>query len=92
MISFLEMHGNDTLDGGDGNDYLNGGAGDDTMSGGSGDDTYIVDSTSDSVTETISGVSGGTDKIYSSATFITPDNVENLNLTGSSNIDATGNI
>ena len=56
--------------------------------GGAGDDTYIVDSSSDSITE---NESEGTDKIYSSATFITPDNVENLNLTGSSNIDATGN-
>ena len=48
------------------------------MSGGAGDDTYIVDSSSDSITE---NESEGTDKIYSSATFITPDNVENLNLT-----------
>ena len=58
--------GNDTLDGGDGNDYLNGGAGNDSMSGGAGDDRYIVDSSSDSITENLSE---GTDKVYSSATF-----------------------
>ena len=59
------------------------------MSGGDGDDTYVVDSTSDTVTE---NSSGGTDIIYSSVTFTASNNVENLILTGSSNIDAAGNI
>ena len=58
------------------------------MSGGAGDDRYIVDSSSDSITD---NSSEGTDKVFSSATFTISDNVEQLILTGSSNISATGN-
>ena len=58
------------------------------MVGGNGDDTYTVDSTSDVVTESSSE---GTDLIQSSVTFTASANVENLTLTGSSNINATGN-
>ena len=58
------------------------------MSGGSGDDRYIVDSSSDSITENLSE---GTGKVYSSATFTISENIEQLILTGSSNIDGTGN-
>ena len=58
------------------------------MSGGTGNDTYIVDSTSDTVTESLNQ---GTDLVFSSASFTIFENVENLYLTGSSNIDATGN-
>ena len=80
--------GNDTISGGAGDDTLDGGSGNDTLIGGAGDDTYVVDSTSDTVTE---GFSAGTDLIQSSVTFTASNNVENLTLTGSSNIDATGN-
>ena len=58
------------------------------MVGGTGDDTYTVDSISDVVTE---NSSQGTDLIQSSITFTASENVENLTLTGSSNINATGN-
>ena len=58
------------------------------MVGGTGNDTYTVDSTSDVVTE---NSSEGTDLIQSSVTFTASANVENLTLTGSSNINATGN-
>ena len=58
------------------------------MSGGDGDDTYIVDSASDAVTESSSE---GTDLIQSSVTYTASDNVENLTLTGTGDIDATGN-
>ena len=58
------------------------------MLGGAGDDRYIVDSSTDSITENLSD---GTDKVYSSATFTISDNVEQLILTGSSNTNATGN-
>ena len=58
------------------------------MSGGAGDDTYIVDSSSDSITE---NESEGTDLIQAYVTYTASNNIENLNLTGSSNIDATGN-
>ncbi len=80
--------GNDILNGDNGDDNLDGGEGDDTMIGGTGDDTYTVDSTSDVVTE---NSSQGTDLIQSSVTFTASENVENLTLTGSSNINATGN-
>ena len=71
-----------------GNDTLDGGAGNDTLIGGTGDDTYVVDSTSDTVTE---NSSEGTDLIQSSVTYTASNNVENLTLTGSDNINGTGN-
>lgn len=77
------------IEGNDQNNVLDGGAGNDTLIGGAGDDTYIVDSTSDVVTES-SG--NGTDTIQSSVTLTTlAANVENLTLTGSNAINATGN-
>jgi Ca2+-binding RTX toxin-like protein len=42
---------NDTLLGGEGGDWLDGGAGNDKMTGGKGDDVYVVDSTTDVITE-----------------------------------------
>ncbi|NWG23430.1 MAG: hypothetical protein HXY30_03260, partial [Pseudorhodoplanes sp.] len=84
--------GNDVLNGGIGNDKLDGGAGADTMDGGEGNDTYTVDDVNDVVSETISGVSGGKDVVKSSAaTFTLGANVETLTLTGSGNINGTGN-
>ncbi|BAY22674.1 YD repeat-containing protein [Calothrix sp. NIES-2100] len=80
--------GNNQLDGGDGNDTLNGGAGVDSLIGGAGNDTYIIDS-SDIVTE---AVNAGTDTIQADFNFnlATVANVENLTLTGTANINATG--
>ncbi|MGO4566500.1 Ig-like domain-containing protein [Rhizobium sp. 2YAF20] len=85
--------GNDTLFGNGGNDLLDGGTGNDTMHGGAGDDTYVVDSTGDRVDE---AGSGGVDTVQSSISFSLASshvtgNVENLVLTGSASIDATGN-
>ena len=80
--------GNNTLTGGAGNDTLNGGSGRDTMRGGTGNDLYIVDNTSDSITE---NASEGTDTVQSSVTFTLGSNVENLILTGTSAINGTGN-
>ena len=82
------LGGNDTLNGLAGNDTLDGGTGNDTMKGGLGDDTYIVDSTSDVVTENLNE---GTDLVKSSVTLNLAPNVENLTLTGSTAINATGN-
>ncbi|QLE55646.1 pre-peptidase C-terminal domain-containing protein [Nostoc sp. TCL26-01] len=81
--------GNNQLDGGDGDDTLNGGAGVDTLIGGNGNDTYIIDS-SDIITET---ASGGIDTIQTSVSFnlSTVANIENLTLTGTANINGTGN-
>jgi Ca2+-binding RTX toxin-like protein len=89
--------GNDTLFGGDqndrisgngDNDELDGGLGDDTMDGGAGNDTYRADSRNDMVVE-LAGQ--GTDIVYSTATFVLGNNVENLTLTGSSQINGSGN-
>ncbi|WP_228156156.1 putative Ig domain-containing protein [Acinetobacter pittii] len=77
-----------TLNGGAGDDYLNGGTGADKLLGGIGNDTYIVDNTSDVVTE---NTNEGTDTIRSSVSFTLGNNVENLTLTGTSAINATGN-
>ena len=83
------LGGNDTLNGNAGNDLLDGGAGTDTMNGGTGNDTYIVDNTGDIVTESSS--TGGTDTIQSSVTRTLGTNQENLTLTGTGAINATGN-
>ncbi|AVS93005.1 hemolysin-type calcium-binding protein [Paracidovorax avenae] len=79
---------NDTLTGTSGNDTIDGLAGADTMSGLAGDDTYIVDNTGDKVVES---ANAGTDTVMSSVTYTLPSNVENLVLTGSGAVNATGN-
>jgi len=79
---------NNVLTGNRGNNVLDGGAGTDTMIGGAGNDTYIVDSVADVVVE---NANEGIDTIYASVSYVTPANVENLALTGSGNINATGN-
>ena len=71
--------GNDTLDGGAGNDY---------MEGGLGNDTYIVGSTGDEIFEY---EDEGVDLVKSSKTYTLGDSLENVTLTGSSGINATGN-
>ena len=67
---------------------LNGGAGNDTMIGGLGNDTYVVDAAGDVVTE-LAGQ--GTDTVQSSISYVLGSDVENLQLTGSAAINATGN-
>lgn len=47
------MNGIDTLIGGDGNDVLDGGSSNDVLSGGAGNDLYIVDSSTDQVSEAL---------------------------------------
>lgn len=80
------MGGNDKLTTGSGDDTLDGGEGADTMSGGSGNNLYIVDNVGDVV---IGG--SGIDTVHSSVTYSTSSAVENLLLTGTANINATGN-
>ena len=78
------------LRGNSGNNRLDGGAGIDTLIGGAGNDTYIVDSTTDIIIE---AENDGNDTVASSVSFSLAAiaNVENLTLTGSANIDGTGN-
>ncbi|MEW5967529.1 MAG: calcium-binding protein [Pseudomonadota bacterium] len=79
---------NNTLIGGAGNDRLNGGSGSDTMRGGTGNDTYVVNVSTDVVTEY---VNEGIDTVESSVTLTLASNVEYLTLTGTSAINGTGN-
>jgi len=96
----LAGEGSDILDGSSGDDRLDGGLGDDTMLGGAGNDLYLVDSTGDMVfetTTTASGIdAGGIDTVRASVSFnllahIGLQFVERVLLTGTADIDATGN-
>jgi len=80
--------GANTLRGNAGNDTLDGGAGIDTLIGGAGDDSYVVDSTSDVITEALNE---GTDSVSASASYTLSSNIERLTLTGSNALNATGN-
>ncbi len=82
------LGGNDTLSGLAGNDTLDGGTGKDTMKGGTGNDTYIVDNIAD---KTIELANQGTDIVKARVSFILATNVENLELTGTANVNGTGN-
>ena len=88
---------NDQLTGNTANNVLDGGAGNDKLDGGAGNDTYVVNTTADLVTER---ANEGIDLIKSSASYSLADtdgtganggNVENLQLTGTAAINATGN-
>jgi len=88
--------GNDTLTGDAGNNVMDGGAGADILRGMAGNDTYVVDNAGDTVDEGAAG-SNGIDTVQSSVSFSLEvsarlrGTVENLTLTGSGDINATGN-
>ena len=70
------------------NDSLNGTADADTLIGGLGDDSYVVNNAGDVVTE---NEDEGTDRVVSSLTFTLGNNIENLILSGVSDINGIGN-
>jgi Ca2+-binding RTX toxin-like protein len=80
--------GFDVLAGRDGDDQLSGGIGADRMVGGLGNDTYVVDRFQDRVVEV---ASAGVDKVVAHFAYRLSEHVENLTLTGSSDIDGHGN-
>jgi Ca2+-binding RTX toxin-like protein len=80
---------NDRLKGRDGHDRLDGGDGADKMWGGRGNDTYIVDDRGDRVYE---GRSQGIDTVKASVSYsLSGTHVEKLVLTGSEDLNGTGN-
>lgn len=81
------LAGNDKLSGGAGADTLDAGSGTDTLIGGAGDDLFLTDG-GDTITE---ATASGTDTVRSSVTHSLANNVENLILTGTGNLNGTGN-
>ncbi|PSJ17091.1 calcium-binding protein, partial [Nitrosomonas supralitoralis] len=82
--------GDNTLTGLSGKDTLDGQGGNDTLVGGMGSDIYIVDSVTDTIIELSAQ---GADTVRSSVTFTLglTSNLEHLTLTGSDDINGTGN-
>ena len=79
------------LTGNEATNILDGGGGADTLIGGKGNDTYVVDEAGDQIIE---AADGGVDVVTSSTISVSLAsfaNVENVTLTGSDNIGATGN-
>ena len=86
--SLSGLAGDDTLMGGAGNDTLAGGEGVDRMFGGLGNDLYVVREVEDIVIEFFGE---GTDTISASVSYELLTPVENLVLTGITNMNGTGN-
>lgn len=80
--------GDDDLRGTPSDDTIDGLQGADRMLGRRGNDTYIVDDVGDTVIEK---ADHGHDLVRASVSFTLGDNVEHMTLTGSDNINATGN-
>jgi Ca2+-binding RTX toxin-like protein len=67
---------------------MEGGIGNDSMVGGTGNDTYFVDTTGD---RAIENANEGTDTVSSSINYLLGGNLENLTLSGTSNLVGLGN-
>jgi len=87
----LAGSGNDLanmLTGNSGANLLDGALGADVMSGGAGDDTYMVDDVADVITE---GLEAGRDTVVTALSYALGANVEDVVLTGTADVGATGN-
>ena len=72
-------------------DTLDGGGGADIMNGGNGNDAYFVDNAGDVTEEANNTVAGGSDLVNASVSYTLSTALEDLFLTGSGDIDGTGN-
>ncbi|NCQ87351.1 MAG: calcium-binding protein, partial [Microcystis aeruginosa W13-18] len=79
---------NDDFIGTSGPDTLAGTSGADALTGLAGNDTYTVNDAGDLVIEALNQ---GTDTVQASIAYTLPNNVENLLLTGTVNLNGTGN-
>ncbi|CCI30236.1 conserved hypothetical protein [Microcystis aeruginosa PCC 9809] len=79
---------NDDFIGTSGPDTLAGTSGADAMTGLAGNDTYTVNDAGDLVIEALNQ---GTDTVQAAISYTLPNNVENLLLTGTGNLNGTGN-
>jgi Ca2+-binding RTX toxin-like protein len=78
------------ITGNSGDNTLNGGAGADTLIGGVGSDTYVIDDAGDVIVED-SGDTGSTDTVSTALSYTLGNDLEWLTLTGSANVNGTGN-
>ena len=88
------LDGNDTIYGYNGADTLDGGTGNDSLVGGAGSDLYVVDSATDAVIEM---TGEGEDTVEASISYtltdpVTNNFVEHVTLTGTADLNATGNL
>lgn len=79
------------LEGFGGADTIIGGGGNDTLVGGDGNDVYIVDDIGDLIDEKANGGLGGYDHVFASVNYTLSAQAEELTLTGTANLTATGN-
>ena len=78
----------DVIYGGAGDDTISGLGGTDYLEGGLGNDTYNQTLPGDQISEALNG---GADTVVASFSYSLGDNLENLTLSGNSDIDGTGN-